>query len=244
MSGYSMDGVIIPTFQPVIDLRSGVPLYYEALARSTVKKSHHELLRFAEGYGFIQLIDAAMIAAAAKTLSRWPDIRVGVNVSVSTIERYCAATVCALFNHLPLAPRFVIEITETMPITDPKMIHTFVDAVKATGAMVAMDDLGDGCFTLADVVEYKPNIVKLAGVMLSERKQRRAEIDAIVSFATNHGIHVVAEVVETEEEQHACLEMGVGFAQGYFLGRVCQQPEVLPSHGVVNYGFRAAERRA
>ncbi|UXF74642.1 EAL domain-containing protein (plasmid) [Stenotrophomonas maltophilia] len=220
----SMALAVVPVFQPVIDLLSGEALYFEALARSTNKRSHIELLSFAESYGFIELVDLAMLDHAAEFLSRSPGIRIGVNASVSTIERNCGPLVAAVFMHLQQADRLVVEITESIAVTNPGAVHSFIAGVKAAGAKVAFDDFGDGCFSFDDIVRFKPDIVKLAGVMLGRRSEYSRDVARVLSLAEGEGFTVVAENIDSEEKRQACIDLGIGYGQGFLLGELANTP--------------------
>jgi len=237
MKVHGMEGVITPAYQPIIDLHTGRALYFESLARSTTRKNHVELLRFAEGYGFIQLVDAAMISLAAKTLAERRDIRVGVNVSVATVEQCCGQLVSAIYDYLPLASRLVVEVTETMPIRNPTMLRTFMHAANAAGVAVAFDDFGDGNFTFEQLVQYRPKIVKLSEALIRDRADRRVEIERVMTFAAENGIEVVAEAIDSEQKRTDCMAMGIRYAQGFLVGDVHHVPEVVSTTGA-EFGLR------
>ncbi|MEQ7780340.1 EAL domain-containing protein [Xanthomonas hortorum] len=220
----SMALAVVPVFQPVIDLLNGEALYFEALARSTSKRSHGELLSFAETYGFIELVDLAMLDQATEFLARSPGIRIGVNASMSTIERNCGPLVAAVFMHLQEADRLVVEITESIAVTNPRVVHSFIAGVRAAGAKVAFDDFGDGCFSFEDIVRFNPDIVKLAGVMLGRRSEYSRDISRVLALAEGQGFIVVAENIDTEEKRQACIDMGIRYGQGFLLGELASTP--------------------
>lgn len=230
-----MAGVISPVYQPIVDLRSGEPLYFEALARATSRKNHVQLLQFAESYGFIHLLDVAMIDLAAQALRAGPDLRIGVNVSVATIECYTGPLICAVYNHLSLADRFVFEITETVPMSDHAAVATFVGAMKAAGAVVAFDDFGAGYFTYDHIERFRPDVIKLAAELIANRGERAEEIECILAMARKHGMRVVAEAIDSEEKRRDCLKLGIQYAQGFLVGGVSPEPDIVPGASVAEY---------
>lgn len=228
MRASGMEEVITPTFQPVVSLSTQQPLYFEALMRATARRDHRDLLSFAEGYGFIQMIDAAMVSAVAKSLQLHPKVRIGVNLSVITVERFCGQLVAAIYDHLDVAKRLVIEITETMPITDSRAVRTFITAARAAGAAIAFDDFGTGHFTLEQVRRFSPDIVKLAEPLVAERHARRGEIDQLLEVASQMNIDLVAEAVDTEEKRSDCEALGIGYVQGFLVGGLMTEP-IMPA---------------
>jgi len=221
-----LESVITPVFQPIVHLDSGRPLYFEALARATAAKGHRELLAFAEGYGFIQLIDAAMLQAAARVLVRHPTVSIGVNISVATIERFCGQLVSGIYEHLDVASRLVVEVTETMPIQNVDRLRTFIGAARSAGVRIAFDDYGDGHFTLDHVRRFEPDIVKIGEGLIADRECRRSELELLLSAAAQHGITVVAEALDTEEKVGDCASRGIAYGQGYLLGQIVSEDDV------------------
>lgn len=244
MASLGMAGVITPAYQPIVDLRSGEALYFEALARATTQKNHARLLQFAEEYGFIHLLDVAMIDLAAQSLAAHPALRIGVNVSVATIEQFTGQLVGAFYKHLPLAKRFVVEVTETVRIGDRAAVRTFLQAVKAAGAMIAFDDVGDGYFTIEDIEEYRPHIVKLAAGLFAQRHERADEIQRLLALARTHGMKVVAEAIDSDDKRRDCLQLGIAHAQGFLVGGISQSPGIIAGTNVIDYRqVRVAGRR-
>lgn len=229
-----LEGVITPVFQPIVELGSGCPLYYEALARSTAARNHRDLLAFAESYGFIQMIDAAMLKVVTGVLSRQPGVQIGVNVSVSSIERFCGQLVAGIYEHLDVADRLVVEVTETTRIEKPEVIEIFVNAAKAAGVQVAFDDYGAGHFTLDHIRAFGPGIVKVSAELIASREQRREDLAALLKLSTELGFTVVAEAIDSEAKRRDCMSLGIPYAQGFLLGPLLRESEIprVPSQQV------------
>lgn len=224
----ALTSVLKAVYQPVIATVSRQVLYYEALARSARGRNHEELLKFAEGYGFAYLVDGAMLSAGTVCLRRKPLLRIGVNVSVCSVEASCGALVAAVYDAMAVAERLVVEVTETAPIRDRKTMRTFISALQAAGVRVAFDDLGAGHFGLEDVREFSPDVVKLAGSLVSEWETRGAEVDRVVAQTHAVGGVVVAEMVDTEKKLDRCRDGGIDYVQGFLLGGLLQDLENVP----------------
>ncbi|ASK94722.1 EAL domain-containing protein [Xanthomonas campestris pv. trichodesmae] len=236
--------VIAPMFQPVVDLLHDDTLYFEALARSSTKQSHLELLRCAENFGFIELVDAAMLELVAHRLALEPHVSIAVNASVGTIERNCGPLVAAIFSHLQQADRLIVEITETVAVRDPRSVEIFMSGARAAGVRVAFDDFGDGHFSFEHILRFKPDIVKLAGTMLARPREFRRDISRLLSMAAAEGFAVVAENIDTEEKRQSCVAMGIRYGQGFLFGELAESPvrttEMAPV--VSRPGIRAAAK--
>ncbi|MDQ1090691.1 EAL domain-containing protein (putative c-di-GMP-specific phosphodiesterase class I) [Xanthomonas sacchari] len=224
LTHHGLSRVIAPVFQPIVDLVSGGTLYFEALARSSTNRSHTELLRCAESFGFIELVDAAMFDLATRLLAMDPDLSIAVNASVGTIERNCGPFVAAIFGHLQEADRLVVEITETMAVSEPRSLEVFMAGARAAGVRIAFDDFGDGHFSFDHIVRFKPDIVKLAGVMLARPDERHRDIARLLSMAAVQGFDVVAENIDSDEKRQSCIDMGIRYGQGFLLGELAETP--------------------
>nr|WP_228737401.1 EAL domain-containing protein [Xanthomonas euvesicatoria] len=163
------------------------------------------MLRCAENFGFIELVDAAMLELVAHRLAVEPDVSIAVNASVGTIERNCGALVAAIFSHLQQADRLIVEITETVEVRDPRSVEIFMSGARAAGVSVAFDDFGDGHFSFEHILRFKPDIVKLAGAMLARPREFRRDISRLLSMAAAEGFAVVAENIDTEEKRQPAL---------------------------------------
>jgi EAL domain-containing protein (putative c-di-GMP-specific phosphodiesterase class I) len=78
----------------------------------------------------------------------------------------------------------------------------------------------------------EPDIIKLDISLVSgihRNRPARALARALVAFATDVGALVIAEGVEESEDLAVLKDIGVQWAQGYYLGR----PAPLPSNGVL-----------
>lgn len=97
-------------------------------------------------------------------------------------------------------------------------------------AWVAVSANGAGFAGLQALVDLGPDIVKispdfLAGVAADA--SRRALVKALVQFAADTGVTLIAQGVDTREDLQALRELGVRFAQGDVLGK-----PVAPGRGV------------
>jgi EAL domain-containing protein (putative c-di-GMP-specific phosphodiesterase class I) len=114
----------------------------------------------------------------------------------------------------------VIEITEHEPIADYPRLGASLAALRARGARVAIDDAGAGFASLRHTLQLAPDHVKLDISLtrsIDTDRARRAMASALISFADEMGMVIVAEGIETQRELDTLLELGVRFGQGYYL---------------------------
>jgi EAL domain-containing protein (putative c-di-GMP-specific phosphodiesterase class I)/GGDEF domain-containing protein len=116
------------------------------------------------------------------------------------------------------AERVVLEITERTAITDYPKFQGYLAEFRARGFRFAVDDAGSGYAGLGSIANLAPDFIKLdisliSGIDTNFMKQNLVE--TMVSFANDHGIQVIAEGVEREEEYDAVKRLGVHLTQGF-----------------------------
>jgi EAL domain-containing protein (putative c-di-GMP-specific phosphodiesterase class I)/GGDEF domain-containing protein len=114
--------------------------------------------------------------------------------------------------------RIVLEITERTAITDYPAFQEYLRTFREQGFRFAVDDAGSGYAGLGSIANLAPDYIKLdvsliSGIDTNFMKQNLVE--TMVSFADDHGIKVIAEGVEREEEYDAVKELGVHLSQGF-----------------------------
>lgn len=212
--------ILEPAYQPIYDLIEERVSHYEALARlqgDTTDKGHGQFLGIAEKYRFIHEVDLAICAHVLEQ-ARSHDHEVALNVTPFTIERAYHDLVELFSRHQCIAGRVIVEITETLPITQTEKIHKFMAFVRAMGGRIALDDFGNGVghFSEGLVLELKPDFLKLDGEVLTRAVffKDTKEIEAARSIVDSFGGELIAEYVDTAQKVDYLRSTGVRYAQG------------------------------
>ncbi|GBC86408.1 Putative cyclic-di-GMP phosphodiesterase YlaB [bacterium HR12] len=207
-------------YQPVVDLASRAVVGWEALARFTDPPGGGPQAWFAEAaeVGLGVELEIAAAEAAFAALRRIPlDTYLAINVSQRTV-----LSPALLEAVRPHAERIVLELTEHERVTDYAALGSALQRLRELGVRVAIDDAGAGFASLRHILDVRPDIVKLDVTLtrgIDTDHARRALAVALISFAEEMRITIVAEGIETDEELRALRELGVRFGQGYHLGR-------------------------
>ena len=215
-------------FQPIVDAKTGAPVYQEALMRlrhadgSLIAPCH--VLPMAEKAGLIGLIDHRVLELALARLSAEPHVQLALNVSGTTMHdaEWPSRLKAALAMHPGTADRLVVEITETAAIEDIEATKLAIAAVKALGIKVAMDDFGSGHTSLRNLRMLGIDILKIDGAFmqnLARSPDDRFFIRTLIGLARHLGIPTVAKWVEDAETARILAEWGVDYLQGHFFGR-------------------------
>ena len=207
-----------PVFQPIVDLRRGEIVGYEALTRFIDGSDPETVFAEAVDVGLgLELEVATLRAALAAAESLPSDAWLNVNASPELIlaEKPSRPILGACRR------RLVVEVTEHTRISD---FAAFRAAMAALGPRVelAVDDAGAGFAGLRHILELRPAFVKLdrwlvTGIESDEARQ--AMIAGLCHFARSTGCRLLAEGIETERELAALRLLDIDLGQGYLIGR-------------------------
>jgi EAL domain-containing protein (putative c-di-GMP-specific phosphodiesterase class I) len=217
-------GAIRTVFQPIVQLKSGEIVGYEALTRFTDGSSPLQRFMEAERSGLAGELERACLASAveaARHLPAGPWMSVNLSPAAFGHLRELAAVAAGTDREL------VVEITERSAIDDygaaRRLLRRHLPA-----ARLAVDDAGAGFASLRHIAELRPAIVKLdMGLVRNVHRDpaREALVAGMVHFAAASGCELVAEGIETEQERRALTRLGVALGQGFLLGRPLAAPQ-------------------
>jgi diguanylate cyclase (GGDEF)-like protein/PAS domain S-box-containing protein len=143
----------------------------------------------------------------------------------------CLRTTWAIARRLGLSiERICFEVVETEEFPDLAFLARILDEYRAQGAMVALDDLGAGHSSLSYLETLRPDVVKLDRELiagLAEDAPRQRLLGAMIDYAHELDIRVVAEGIETEDDLAATRALGADLGQGWYLGRPAAEPAVV-----------------
>ena len=114
-----------------------------------------------------------------------------------------------------------IEFTESAASEDPIAFKQQVDALRALDFEVWMDDFGSGFSSLSTLQRFDFDLVKLDMGLIEDIANDKAQkvVVGIVQMATQLGIGVLAEGIETTEQAEHIEDAGCGMMQGYLYSR-------------------------
>jgi EAL domain-containing protein (putative c-di-GMP-specific phosphodiesterase class I)/DNA-binding NarL/FixJ family response regulator len=216
--------------QPIVGLADSRPRGYEALARFPNHPHPGPDVWFAEAHRAdvgVQLERFAVRSALLELEGLPADTFLALNVSPDT------AVHPGLRDDLAASDptRIVIELTEHVPVRDYDNLERGLDALRALGTRVAVDDCGAGFTSLRHVALIAPDFLKLDMILCRDVREpaRAALARALVSFARETGSTVIAEGIEAADDLAALRDLGVELGQGYLFSRPETPLELLAS---------------
>ncbi|WP_176738719.1 putative bifunctional diguanylate cyclase/phosphodiesterase [Micromonospora pallida] len=214
--------------QPAVDLATGAPTGVEALVRWLHPR--RGLLTPADFIGPVEhseqlgaftryVLDKAL-AVAAGWARDGLDVPISVNISARSLldPRLPAEIAEALRRHDVPPRRLVLEITETVMMSELEVVDEVLGALRALGVQIAVDDFGTGFSSLTFLTRVPVDEVKVDRsfvIRMADSPEAAAIVRTTVGLAHELGLRVVAEGVETAEQRIALAELGCTAAQGY-----------------------------
>jgi DNA-binding NarL/FixJ family response regulator/EAL domain-containing protein (putative c-di-GMP-specific phosphodiesterase class I) len=210
-------------FQPILDVGDGTLIGMEALARFGGDASRTPDVWFGDAAAFGLGVELELLAAdlAAEQLPLLPEPAcLFINLSP---EALCSSELEALVATVP-AKRIVVEVTEHARVDDYAALDRAIDRLRSLGGRLAVDDVGAG-FAIQHLLELNPEVLKLDLSLcrsIDADPARRFLARGLVSFAHDIGAKIIAEGIETPEELGALGDLGIPWAQGFYLGKPTQ----------------------
>ena len=223
---------IVLHYQPQVDLATGRCSGVEALARWEHPQRGRifpdAFIPLAEQTGQIRALTMCVIRQAVAQCARWRadglDLDIAVNVSARDLldlELPAAVDDLLALHALP-ADRLVLEITESMLVSDPHRAERVLVQLSRLGVRIAVDDFGTGYSSLTYLKRMPIDEIKVDRsfvLNMATNADDAAIVASTVGLGQNLGLHTVAEGVENAAAFSVLQAMGCGRAQGYHLSR-------------------------
>lgn len=222
---------ITPVFQPIVSLKNGEIIGYEALSRIVAPKEiscSEELFHLAGIYGKVWELEQI---CRGKILERYHSFKnkgdrklfLNVNPMVIHDKEFRTGFTSEYLKQYGLDMKnIVFEVTERISVDDIKGFKDTIRHYKSQGYHIAVDDAGSCYSGLNLICDVVPHYLKLDMQLIRNIHKdtiKFAMVKSMVEFANLTNIQLVAEGIENEEELKALLKLGVHNGQGYFLRR-------------------------
>ena len=207
-------------YHPIMDLETREEIGVEALARfgSIPVKPPDRWFAEATALELGLQLELRAMREALEGLPRIPD---DAFLSINCSHRTAAST--ELAEQLDgMEKRIVLEITEHEAIDDYGVLAEALEPLRARGLRVAVDNVGAGYASLRHALQLAPDVVKMDISLTHDIDRdagRPALAAALISFAADTDMTIVAEGIETAGELHALRQLGVRYGQGFYLAR-------------------------
>lgn len=191
-----------------------------------------DFIPVAEDTGLIMPLGQWVIDQACAQIRDWaadPDTRdltLSVNVSARQFhqEHFVPQVRAALDSQEVPGHRLKLELTESLVLADLEDTQQKMQQLRASGIRLSMDDFGTGYSSMAylshllfDEVKIDQSFVR--NVLVAEARRDWVIIEAIINITRGLGMDVIAEGVESVEQEAFLAERHCLHFQGYLYGR-------------------------
>jgi PAS domain S-box-containing protein len=223
--------------QPVLDLRTNSVSQYELLIRMRGEDGRlilpEAFLGPARRAGLAHSIDRWVVHQAIRLLGEMPsDVSLEVNLSPEAVHDADLATMVE--QELAASPvdpgRLVLEVTGATAADHLEETRELAKRLRGLGCRFALDDFRSNFGSFRLLRDLPLDYLKLDGELVSSLTESRTSqliVKALVDVAAGTGMKTIAVFVSDDETVQVLRQLGVGYAQGYSVGRPQPVSEAL-----------------
>lgn len=224
-------------YQPQYDLETGLINGLEALLRWEHPERGfvppNNFIPIAEENGFILPLGAWVLEQACKQAKGWQEkgfrpLRISVNVSMRQfVQPTFVEDVKRILQETDLDAAFLnLEITESM-MSDVQQCQPKLLELQQAGISVSIDDFGTGYSSFLYLSKFPISHLKIDQAFIRELSNENLMIvKAIIDLAKNLNLNVIAEGVETSEQELFLKQLHCDEVQGYYYAKPMPGDEV------------------
>jgi diguanylate cyclase (GGDEF)-like protein len=226
-------------YQPQVEVGSGRVAGVEALMRWRHARlgavPPGRFIPIAEESDLIEKLGEWALQESCRTLAAWTRaghdaVRLAVNVSARQFRSpgFLELVARSVREHQLAPGRLELELTESVLIEDRDEAVSILQKLKRLGVLIAVDDFGTGYSSLSYLSGLPVDCLKIDRSFVTNAAgggRDAAIAQAIISLAHSLGLRVLAEGVETVEQQSFLHAHGCDEAQGYLFARPARADE-------------------
>ncbi len=224
-------------FQPIVDLRTGKPVSFEALLRW----EHPErgmvppgmFIPHAERTALIKPITFWVIKEAAKQCARWHADGIEAAISINLSARIFSAPelpgqLHGIMEEFNLDPKWLkLEVTESAAMSNPEKALPIITKFSDKGFSISIDDFGTGHSSLSYLTRIPIDELKIdRSFIMNHDKNSQIVVQTVIELAHSLKLYVVAEGIEDQDTLHMLIEKGCDAVQGYHICRP-DEPKII-----------------
>ncbi|MDP9239133.1 MAG: bifunctional diguanylate cyclase/phosphodiesterase [Actinomycetota bacterium] len=247
-------GQLLLHFQPQIEVLSGKAMGAEALVRWQHPRrgllQPAEFMSVVEHSGLVRQFTLHVVRLALAACAEWarngPPMPIAVNLSTrNLLDPDLPRDIKALLDQYGVpGERLVLEITETVAMSELDVVETVLEELRDLGARLSVDDFGTGYSSLTFLSRVTVHEVKIDSSFISSMLAspgNAAIVRATTELAHSFGLRVIAEGVESEEHYRAIAQIGCDGAQGHYLGSPVAADEITAALDAERPGVTAEQ---
>jgi len=217
---------IEPNYQPIVNTRNGKIEIHELLMRLRQEGQLISAGRFietAEHMGLVNQMDLILIDKALANIHETGyDGLLFINLSPKAIvaSEFIKKIQTLTLKYDINPQRIVFEITERDTVGSVSLLEKFVIELRSQGFRFAIDDFGSGFSSFQYLKRFPVDYIKIEGEFINNMAKDKIDlafVESAVNMAKSLNIQTIAEFIENEETLTLVKELGIDYAQGFFL---------------------------
>lgn len=253
------ENLIVPFYQPKVELISGKLVGFEGLLRwrhptrgiqmpATIDAAFDDLELAHE-------LTDRILTRILSDMRQWLDAgidfgHVAINITAADFKQkdFAELLLGRLDDHALPREVLEVEVTETVFLgRGAEYVEAALKTLSKGGVRIALDDFGTGYASLSHLKQFPVNIVKIDRSFLrniNEDTHNTAIIRTVIALGRSLGLDVVAEGVETRDQESYLIGQGCKLGQGFLYGKAApaaQVPGLIAS--AATRASRSAARR-
>ncbi|GAA0733328.1 EAL domain-containing protein [Clostridium oceanicum] len=214
-------------FQPIISLKTGEILGYEALSRGPENSDLYYPDKLFNAASFCNKYLEVDSLCRNKTLQKLNQLKkdkllfININPTILNNQKFKEDfTINYLFKSTFSPSSIVFELSEKTEIENYDKFNTSLSFYQNKGYQIALDDTGSGYSGLKTLSKIKTNYIKIDIALIKnihKDKFKQYLVKFLVKYAKKLNIKVIAEGIECEKELSQLIYLDVDYAQGYFI---------------------------
>ncbi|BCL39508.1 EAL domain-containing protein [Nostoc sp. MS1] len=229
-------------YQPIVAVATGKITGFEALVRWQHPEkgliSPADFIPVAEETGLITQIGQFVLRESCLQLKQWhrefpqfQHLSMNINLSGRQFSQpYLVEEIQQLLQELELEPNSIkLEITESAIMFSPEQAAIILQKLKTLGINLCIDDFGTGYSSLAYLHCFPIDVLKIDRSFtnrIDSDGEQLAIVRAIATLASNLGMSVVAEGVETINQLVQLRLLKCDQAQGYLFSKALSSDKI------------------
>jgi EAL domain-containing protein (putative c-di-GMP-specific phosphodiesterase class I) len=226
--------LVIPHFQPIVDIRTGQILAFEVLVRARLVGLESPAAMFSVAAKLsveTQLSQMIRSKAIQQTAAFERPPHLFLNTHPAELREAGLAESMQSLREVSPSQRLTLEIHEKA-VSDVDALSKLHAALRDIDVGLAFDDFGAGQGRLLELAQVHPDFLKfdisLIHSIHTAPREHRQLVASLVHMVRDMGVVPLAEGIECAQEHEACLEMGFELAQGFFFGKPVALRRILP----------------
>ncbi len=217
---------ILVVFQPILDIKSSKTNKFETLIRLKDRDGKiHSPSEFMQAAKLSRQYLRLTRIVTKKAFEYFKDkpYEFSINVSMDDIVDMTTRNyIKQLLQNFPEPSRIVFEILETEEIDDFDIIDNFSKEIHSYGAKLAIDDFGSGYSNYDYVIKLSVDYLKIDSSLIKyidSDDHVAIVVESIIQVAKKLNLKTIAEFVHSKEVMQKIEQMGIDFAQGYYINK-------------------------